>query len=94
LIAPVIAIVEAKEQDLRYGMAQCAAQLYGAKLFNDADGFHIPCLYGATTTGDVWRFLKFENNNIFIDEKRYFIDKPELLLGVLQHIVNDAIAQR
>jgi hypothetical protein len=45
LIAPVIAIVEAKEQDLRYGVAQCAAQLYGAKLFNEAEGFPIPCFY-------------------------------------------------
>jgi hypothetical protein len=92
LIAPVIAIVEAKEQDLRYGIAQCAAQLYGAKLFNEAEGFQMPCFYGAATTGEVWRFLKLENNTLSIDEKKYYLGQPNLLIGVLQHIIETAMA--
>jgi hypothetical protein len=92
LIAPVIAIMEAKEQDLRYGIAQCAAQLYGAKLFNEAEGFQMPCFYGAATTGEVWRFLKLENNTLSIDEKKYYLGQPNLLIGVLQHIIETAMA--
>ncbi|MEY4937634.1 MAG: hypothetical protein RIS64_3993, partial [Bacteroidota bacterium] len=60
LIAPIISIVEAKEQDLRYGVAQCAAQLYGAKLFNEAEGLPQSQYYGAATTGEVWRFLRLK----------------------------------
>jgi hypothetical protein len=81
--------VEAKEQDLRYGVAQCAAQLYGAKLFNENEGYPINRFYGATTTGEVWRFLKLEDNTVYLDERKYYLGQLDVLLGVLHLMILD-----
>lgn len=38
LETPIIAIAEAKDEDLEWGIAQCAAQLYAAHLYNQQEG--------------------------------------------------------
>jgi hypothetical protein len=86
---PIFNVVEAKRQDIEYGSAQCAAQLIGAKRYNHNDGVEVPFLYGCSSTGDVWRFLKYENNMIILDSNRYYSENLEELLGVLQYIVDD-----
>lgn len=86
--APIFCITEAKKQDLEKGTIQCAAQLIGAKKFNKLEGNEdVKTLYGCSTTGIEWRFLKYEHQEIIIDESRYLITDLEKLLGVLQHIV-------
>lgn len=86
--APVFCITEAKKQDLEQGTIQCAAQLIGAKKLNELEGNDIQTLYGCSTTGVEWRFLRLENNEVTIDEKRYLIADLPKLLGVLQTIVD------
>jgi len=84
--APIITLVEAKDEDMDYGLAQCAAQLYGAKLlFNEQEGKDIPILYGGATDGDRWQFMRFENDVFYIDTKIY-TDLKEIL-GVWHHII-------
>jgi hypothetical protein len=83
--SPIISVVEAKDEDMDYGTAQCAAQLYGAKLYNESEGKNIPILYGCATDGFEWKFLRFENNIFLIDNKVY-TDLREIL-GVFQHII-------
>ncbi len=55
LETPIISLVEAKDEDMEWGttqsVAQCAAQLYGAKLYNEMEGKNIPVLYGCATDG-------------------------------------------
>jgi hypothetical protein len=82
---PIISLTEAKDEDMEYGIGQCAAQLYGAKLFNEADNKNIPVLYGCATDGVEWQFLRFENNTFYIDSKIY-TDLQEIL-GVWHHII-------
>jgi hypothetical protein len=82
---PIISLVESKDDDMDYGTAQCAAQLYGAKLFNERDGANIPVLYGCATDGVRWQFLRFEKNTFYIDTKVY-TDLQEIL-GVWCHII-------
>lgn len=82
---PMISLAEAKDEDMEYGIAQCSAQLYGAKLLNEKEGKNIPCLYGCATTGVEWQFIRFENNTFFIDTKIY-TDLREVL-GVWHHIL-------
>jgi hypothetical protein len=67
LEAPIISIVEAKDEDLEWGLAQCAAQVYAASLYNKAENKDLPILYGCATTGVEWQFFKFENNTFHID---------------------------
>lgn len=83
---PIIALTEAKNEDMDYGIAQCAAQLYGAKLFNEKEGKNFPFLYGCASTGTDWQFMRFENDIFYIDTKIY-TDLKEIL-GVWHHIIN------
>ncbi len=85
--APIFNIVEAKKQDIEGGTIQCAAQLVGSSLFNEQNNSPIPTIYGASTTGTEWRFLKLEGNNIIIDRKRYYLANLPNLLGALQLII-------
>jgi len=86
--APIISIVEAKRQDIELGIDQCAAQMYGAKVFNENDKFPVSTIYGCVTTGDAWQFLKLENDTLTIDTERYFYDNLPTLLGVFQQIID------
>lgn len=86
---PIFSVVEAKKQDFDLGTGQCAAQLIGAKLYNEQENNQTPFLYGAATDGVKWRFLKFENNTFYIDSKYYVTDNLPELLGVLQYIYED-----
>ncbi len=86
--APIFCITEAKKQDLEQGTIQCAAQLIAARRFNDLAGNHLPpTLYGCSTTGVEWRFLKYDADEIIVDEERYLIRDLDKLLGALQHVI-------
>ena len=87
--APLFSIVQAPKQDISHGIAQCVVQLMGVKMYNENDGIQLPYLYGATTDGQKWRFLKFKDNVVTIHEDYYTLDNLPLLLGVLSHLVND-----
>lgn len=63
---PIISLAEAKDEDMEWGIAQCAAQLYASDLLNKQEGKNIPILYGCATTGVEWRFIRFENKTFFI----------------------------
>jgi len=88
--APIFCITGAKKQDLKRGTIQAAAQLIGAKRFNEMENNEVNVLYGASTTGVEWRFLKYENNKITIDEKRYIITHLSQLLGVFESIIQQS----
>lgn len=83
--SPIITLAEAKNENMEYGIAQCAAQLYGAKLFNEKEGKQIPFLYGCATDGVEWQFVRFENNIFYLDNKIY-TDLKEIL-GIWHYIV-------
>lgn len=86
--APVLAVVEAKNDNLNSGLGQCMAEMIAAQRFNDREGQPLDCIYGAVTTGSVWRFLRLQNDCIHIDQREYFIDNLPLILGILLEIVS------
>jgi hypothetical protein len=75
---PIISLTEAKDEDMEYGVGQCAAQMYGAKLFNEAEGKDIPVIYGCATDGVEWQFLKLVDDCYYVDKKIY-TDLREIL---------------
>ena len=83
---PIFQIVEAKRNDLEEGIKQCSAQLVGAKKYNDKKGITLEKLYGCTTTGDIWQFIEY-TDKLYIDDKKYYLDKVDDLLGVFQSII-------
>jgi len=90
LRAPLIAIVEAKKNDVESGIAQCVAQLIGARMFNEHTGQHISALYGCVTTGEVWQFLRLEGAVVAIDRQRLYLDNLAGILGIFQAIIATA----
>ncbi len=85
---PIISVVEAKNDNLTLGVGQCAAQIYASKLQNEEDGEPIDIIYGCVTNSDMWQFIKLENNQLLIDDKVYFIESLETILGIFQHIID------
>ncbi|MFN5989613.1 MAG: hypothetical protein ACK47Q_09290, partial [Dolichospermum sp.] len=81
--APVIIIVEAKNENIKGGLGECAAAMLAAQLFNEQEGNEIKTIYGAVTTGDIWKFLKLEGTDIFIDLNNYYIKELNKILGIL-----------
>ncbi|WP_414588018.1 hypothetical protein [Scytonema sp. PCC 10023] len=81
--APVVIIVEAKNENIKGGLGQCAAAMLAAQLFNQEEGNEIKTIYGAVTTGDIWKFLKLEGSDVFIDLNNYYIKEINKILGIL-----------
>ena len=77
LEAPVIVLVEAKKDDLEIGLGQCVAEMVAAQYFNAKKGNDIPRIYGATTSGREWCFLKLEDQKLYIDMAVYQIAQCE-----------------
>jgi len=88
LESPIFALVEAKNDNIDDGLAQCMAQMLGAVVFNQKHETPISCIYGCITNSDAWQFLKLENNQIIIDDKRHYLDNVSGLLGIFQSIIN------
>ena len=89
IATPLFSVVEAKRQDMEHGTAQCAAQMIGATRYNIADGLDLPYIYGATTDGEKWRFLRLKDNTLRIHERIFYLDDLPNLLGMMQHIILD-----
>jgi hypothetical protein len=81
--APVVAIVEAKNEDFRRGIPQCIAEMYAARLFNERRGTPRAVVHGAVTTGNVWRFLRLSEGVAEVDMTEVYIDNIDRVLGVL-----------
>jgi len=94
LTAPVLLLVEAKNDNINSGLGQCMAEMIAAQLFNQQEGNETKTIYGCVTTGSVWRFLKLEGKKIYIDDKLYFIESLEIVLGILVHITFDYKEER
>ena len=90
LEAPFIILVETKKDDPKFGLGQCTAEMIAAQRFNQEKGNNIPCVYGATTTGTEWQFLKLTENNLQIDIAIYPIQQSEKILGILSSMVNQS----
>ena len=87
LEAPVVILVEAKKEDLTAGLGQCIAEMIAAQRFNAEKENDIPRVYGATTSGTDWRFLKLEGQKLHIDIAVYQITQCDKILGILTSMV-------
>jgi len=81
--APVIMLVETKNENLKSGLAQCIAEMLAAQLFNQQKQNPIKIVYGVVTIGTIWQFLKLENQVVSIDLTEYYIKDVKKILGIL-----------
>ncbi|OAD23806.1 hypothetical protein THIOM_000351 [Candidatus Thiomargarita nelsonii] len=82
LSAPVIAIVEAKNENINSGFGQCMAEMVAAQIYNRKKKTIVDSVYGCVTTGSVWRFLTLSNNTIYLDSIEYYLDQLSKILGI------------
>jgi hypothetical protein len=87
LTAPVLMMVEAKNDNINEGLGQCMAEMIAAQKFNLQEENEAKPVFGCVTTGSAWRFLKLEAKQIWIDDKQYFIESPEFVFGILNYII-------
>ena len=84
--APVFAVVEAKKEDVTTGYGQCVATMIGAQRFNKQNNEPIETVYGAVTSGDIWKFLSLQGTDVCIDRETYYLVQIERILGVLWRV--------
>lgn len=87
LKAPIITIVEAKNENIMSGLGQCLAEMIAARIFNEREGNSISRIYGAVTSGNIWKFLKLDDNVAHIDLDDYSIREPDRIIGILLAMV-------
>ena len=87
--APVITIVETKNENLKSGLGQCLAEMIAAQLFNEREGNQIKTIYGAVTIGTIWQFLKLEGQLVSIDLSEYYIRDINKILGILSSAIQN-----
>jgi hypothetical protein len=88
--APVVAVVEAKNENVKQGINQCIAEMVAAQVFNRTKNKRIETIFGAVTTGTTWLFLRLNENMIYLDRTEYYISQPEKIVGILLAMLREA----
>jgi len=86
-VVAAIAAVEAKNENISAGLGQCVAEMLAARLFNAQEEHSIQHIYGALTTGPIWKFLKLNAQQVLINREDYYVKAPEKILGILSAMV-------
>ncbi len=88
LSAPIITVVEAKNENIKAGVGQCVAEMVAVQKFNEREQKVTPIVYGAVTTGDIWKFLQLEGAAVSLDKAQYYTDRLDAILGILLYMVS------
>ena len=85
--APVITVVEAKKGDVMAGLGQAIATMIAAQIFNERENNPIETIYGVSTTGTTWKFLKLIGRTVYVDGDEYYLRDLEKIIGILTDMV-------
>ena len=88
LTEPVVAIVEAQDEDINASLGPCVAEMLAARIFNEREGNEISAIYGAVTSGTIWKFLRLKDQVIEIGLTEYYITDVNKILGILASVIN------
>ncbi len=92
LEAPVVAVVEAKNENMKQGMAPCIAEMVAARLYNRQRRREVPAVFGAVTTGSNWRFLQLTGAVVVADLTEYFVREVDRIVGILVSMTRGDVA--
>src|SRR5207248_2361643 len=81
--APVVAVVEAKNENMKAGIGQCLAEMVAARLYNQQRQTDIATVYGVVTTGNNWKFLRLMETTAYVDVSEYYIKEVERIVGII-----------
>lgn len=83
ITSPVIAVVEAKNENIEAGLGQCMAEMIAAQIFKQKKKNPVDQILGAVTTGSSWKFMRLEEQTIEVDLNEYFVNQVGKILGIL-----------
>jgi hypothetical protein len=88
--SPVFCIIEAKNRSIEEGYAQAGAEMIASRMFNERKGNSTPILYGCVTNAFEWSFLKLDNDILWVDTERYYLETVHLpkILSILQYVID------
>jgi hypothetical protein len=81
--APIMAIVEAKNENIKNGLGQCIAEMVASQIFNQQQGQDYNEVYGIVSTGTVWKFLILRESQVFIDSQEYYVNQIGMILAIM-----------
>ena len=87
LEAPIITIVEAKNDNIKSGFGQCISEMFASQYYNDSKGHKVNNIYGVITTGSLWTFLKLKDKTVWIDIDEYHISNISKIIGIFLVII-------
>ncbi len=94
ITAPIISIVEAKNDNIKNGIPQCIAEMVAAKKFNELQGNRVDEIFGIVTTGSLWQFLRLNGSTVEIDTDEYYLKEVDKILGIIISVIEDALARK
>jgi hypothetical protein len=83
LDAPIVVILEAKKEDITKGLPQCIAEMRASQIFNLRRENQIETIYGVVTTGSNWKFLKLQDQTVYLDFDEYHIKELDKIMAIL-----------
>jgi hypothetical protein len=84
--APILAVVEAKKEDIVGGLGQCRPRWWAFGCSTNAKQRRYSKAYGCVTSGNIWRFPKLEGSKLFIDRFEYYPANVAKIVGILVSI--------
>jgi hypothetical protein len=87
---PLLAIVEAKQQDFEGGWGQCLAEMIACQKINQNDQLTI---YGIVSSGLIWQFGKLQGNVFTKHPLPYSVTDPHRVFGNLDWVFNECEKQ-
>jgi hypothetical protein len=91
LRGPLLAVVEAKREDLIGGLGQCTAAMVAIREFNERDRTPVSAVYGCVTSGTNWRFLRLAGTILTIDRQEYYVHDVGKIIGIIVHILGTGV---
>jgi hypothetical protein len=83
LEAPVLIVVEAKNENFKQGIAQATAEMVATQIFNEREGKPQTRVYGAVTIGNSWQFLQLDGFVLTVENRTYDLEELPEILGIL-----------
>lgn len=94
ITAPVISVVEAKNDNVKSGIPQCIAEMVAAQLFNEKQDNQVETVYGIVTTGSNWLFMRLTGSTVEIGLNEYYLNQVAKIIGIIMSIMEDALAKQ
>ena len=87
ITAPVLAVVEGKNESIPGGQGQCVAEMVAAQRFNRRAKNDVETVFGVVTTGTNWRFHRLRGTEVAVDTREYLVSEVDQIVGILLHIL-------